>query len=102
MNTALARADIVFANGNNILLSDFTVDTSTSMCDSVYLNTKTYGRLTDCSADVNFKTDTTGYDNKAAPAGIILRFVVCGNEVMTLSAAGAAYLEHYLTNAGAG
>ena len=50
------------------------------MCDSVYLNTWTYGRLTDCSDNVSFKTDPSGYDNNAPPAGIILRFVVCGNE----------------------
>ena len=80
MNTALARPDIVFSNGGDILLSDFTVDTNAAMCDSVYLNTRTYGRLKDCSDDVNFRTDLTGYDNKVAPTGIILRFVVCGNE----------------------
>jgi len=80
MNTALARPDIVFNNRNDITQSDFTVNTNVAMCDSVYLNTWTYGRLKDCSDDVNYKTDITGYDNNAPPTGIILRFVVCGNE----------------------
>ena len=88
MNTALARPDIVFANGNDITLSDFTVNTNTAMCDSVYLNTWTYGRLADCSDNVNYNTDLTVYDNQIPPAGIILRFVVCGNEQLSLTPAG--------------
>ena len=80
MNTALARPDIVFTNGNNIFLADFTVTTDTAMCDSVYLNAKTYGRLADCSDNVSFKTDNTGFNTNIAPSGIILRFIVCGNE----------------------
>ena len=44
MNTVLARPDIVLTNKNDITKSDFTVNTNTAMCDSVYLNTYSYGR----------------------------------------------------------
>ena len=78
-------------------MSEFIVSTNTALCDSVYLNTYTYGRTTDCSNDVSFKTDLTGNEKNVSPTGIILNFVVCGNEQLTLTPLGQTHiLNHFL------
>ena len=50
------------------------------MYKTVYLNAKTDGRTVDGLDYVNYITDNLGSNTKAAPAGLILRFIVCGNE----------------------
>ena len=50
------------------------------MYKTVYLNAYTEGKTTDGLNNVNFNTDNTGYDLKTAPTGIIINFIVCGNE----------------------
>ena len=50
------------------------------MYKTVYLNAKTDGRTLVGNAWVNFVTDNTGKNLKADPAGIIMKFIVCGNE----------------------
>ena len=103
LTTVLADPDIVMTNKNDILLTDFTVQTDTAKCDSVYLNTRTYGRLFDCSDNVNFNTDkVTGLDTKTN-AGIELRMVVCGNEVLSLAVpAGTDPILEYIPNENTG
>lgn len=45
LTTVLADPDIVLTNKLDITQSDFSVRTDTAKCGSVYLNTRTYGRL---------------------------------------------------------
>ena len=66
------------------------------MYETVYLNTETIGRTLIYSNFVSFKTDTAGNDLNISPAGIVLKFIVCGNELLSLSTAGSTtvfYLE---------
>lgn len=48
-------------------------------------------------------TDAAGNDVLVGPPrGIILNFIICGNEVLTLNAAGSAYLELVVISSGPG
>ena len=66
------------------------------MYTTVYLNAKTEGRTVNNNAWVNFVTDSTGKNLKADPAGIIMKFIVCGNEALSISTAGTPSQSHVI------